>query len=477
VNTVAVNLKDCSPFASYSATNLSLETEAKFEPAMTKAEALEKDGAFQLASAAYEEVLKLHPLSAEAHYRCAMCLLQLTNSSGAAKHFQSACDLDTLPFRTDSRENDIIRKTYADFAGPWLSFFDANAWMAQAHSGIPGKEAFYEHVHFNFDGNYRLALGWADEVARLLPPPLTNHAAANWASQDTCEKRLGLTDWNRAIVIEGMVRRMQQPPLSGQENNQHRVQDLDAKVNKLRTRMTPENAQQARELYLAAIKRAPDDYCLHENFASFLVSVGDIAGAANEWQRVHQMLPQDYLSAFRMGELLSQLGKLPEAEVELTRATQLRPYLHEPYVELGKLRIAQGRFDQALKELGLARQLRPADAETEYHSGRALALLNRREEAIEKFRLALKLNPNSWQAHDALGGYLGLAGNIGDARAEYEQVVRLQPRYARGHLNLGVALLKQGEAKKAAEEFQEALRLEPTNAVAAEYLQQANKAR
>jgi len=70
-----------------------------------------------------------------------------------------------------------------------------------------------------------------------------------------------------------------------------------------------------------------------------------------------------------------------------------------------------------------------------------------------------------------------LAGNIGDARAEYEQVVRLQPRYARGHLNLGVALLKQGEAKKAAEEFQEALRLEPTNAVAAEYLQQANKAR
>jgi hypothetical protein len=71
VNTVAVNLKDCPPFASYSATNLSLETAAKFEPAMTKAEALEKDGAFQLASAAYEKVLKLHPLSAEAP--CVSC--------------------------------------------------------------------------------------------------------------------------------------------------------------------------------------------------------------------------------------------------------------------------------------------------------------------------------------------------------------------------------------------------------------------
>jgi len=404
-------------------------------------------------------------------------LLQLTNRSEALSHFQSACDLDTLPFRTDSHENDIIRKTVTEFGESQFSFFDANAWMAEnAPDKISGEDSFYEHVHFNFDGNYRLALGWAGEVARLLPPGMTNRAALAWASQETCERRLGLTDWNRAIVFEGMVRRMQQPPLSSQENNQHRVEALNAKVSELRKRMTPDNTPKALELYLEAIKRSPDDYCLHENFASFLVGVGELAGATAHWTRASELLPQDYLSAFRMGELLLQQGKLTEAETELLRATKLRPYLHEPYVELGKVRIAQGRFEDALKEFELARRLRPADGETEYHAGRALALLNRREEAMEKFRLALKLNPNSWQAHDALGGYLGLAGNIAEARAEYEQVIRLQPLYARGHLNLGVALLKQGEAKRAAEEFQEALRLEPTNSVAATYLQEANKA-
>ena len=41
--------------------------------------------------------------------------------------------------------------------------------LAQASaSGIAGRESFFEHVHFNFTGNYRLGLLWAEHAARAL---------------------------------------------------------------------------------------------------------------------------------------------------------------------------------------------------------------------------------------------------------------------------------------------------------------------
>ena len=42
-------------------------------------------------------------------------------------------------------------------------------------------ELFYEHVHLNFDGNYRLARLFAEQVAAQLPAAATNHGQAEWA--------------------------------------------------------------------------------------------------------------------------------------------------------------------------------------------------------------------------------------------------------------------------------------------------------
>jgi tetratricopeptide (TPR) repeat protein len=235
-------------------------------------------------------------------------------------------------------------------------------------------------------------------------------------------------------------------------------------------------AAKAREIYLEAIQHAPEDYCLSENFGSFLVATGDIPGAVAQWQRVHELIPQDYLAQFRLGELLPQIRKLQEAKTLLAQATATRPFLSDPWIEMGKIHITEGKFDLALDDLERARKIRPSDPECYYQTGRALALLNRRPEAIEQFQRAVELNPDYWQAHDALGGQLGLADQVAEAKAEFEQVVRLQPSYGRAHLNLGVALLKEEQSQAAAKEFQEALRLEPTNTVAAEYLRKAQGA-
>lgn len=506
LSTVAVNLKDCPPFASASSAGLPDGDRARIEGLLRDGTAMEGQGRFGEAARCYEQALGIDVFSSEAQFRWGRCLLGISNAPAARAHFQAACDLDALSFRTDSRLNQIITNAAMHWglrlpgggleagarvgqggdggraesrleAGAPGLLFDAAGWIGRAGTeGIPGEESFYEHVHFNFDGNYRLALGWAEQAAQLLPASATRSATAGWASQELCERRLGLTDWNRVIVAEGMVRRMKQAPLSAQSNNDRRMAALQGRVNDLRRGMDASGAAQAREIYLDAIRRAPDDYGLHENFASFLVATGDAAGATAQWQQARELIPQDYLSNYRVGELLAMQGKLAEAEAPLLAAAAQRPFISDPWFELARVHTAQGRLEQSLAEFARARRLRPSDPDYAYQWGRTLALLNRRTEAIAQFREAVRLNPDSWTAHDALGGQLGLQGDIAAAKDEFKQVIRLKPDYGRAHLNLGVALLKEEQAGSAAVEFQEALRLEPTNTVAADYLRQARAA-
>jgi tetratricopeptide (TPR) repeat protein len=476
LNTVAVNLKDCPPFSSNSATNLPPSDRTAFEHDLRAGQTLEAQTNYAAATERFARAAKSHPQSAEAQFGWGQCLLQLKNLAAAAEHFQAACDLDTLPFRTDSQINGSIRDAARKAANSCL-LFDAASWLAtNSPHGIVGQEMLYEHVHLNFDGKYLLARGWAEQFRSLLPEALARRAAPDWPARDVCERQLGLTDWNRAIVVEGMLRRMRQPPLNSQSNNSRRIAALQSWVNELRRGMNPASAASAHEAYLETIRRMPEDYCVRENFASFLVANGDLPGAADQWQQVHELIPQDYLANFRWGELLARLGKTAEAQTVLSRAAELRPFLSDPWCELGKIYLAEGKLELALAKFTRACELQPNNAEYHYQVGRALVLQKRVDEGIERLRRAIRYDPDHWQARDALGGQLGLAGQLEEAKIEFEAVTRLQPGYARGHLNLGVALLKTSQPAAAALAFEQAVRLEPTNSIAQDYLRQAKAA-
>ena len=98
---------------------------------------------------------------------------------------------------------------------------------------------------------------------------------------------MGLTDWNRSLVIqETIIPRMQQPPLSTQLNNDQRLQAMNHQLAELHQRMDATNAEaNARAIYRDALNHAPDDYMLHENYAEFLQYIGDNQQSASEWQQ------------------------------------------------------------------------------------------------------------------------------------------------------------------------------------------------
>jgi tetratricopeptide (TPR) repeat protein len=431
LNNVAVNLKDCPPLAA-TGTN-----------------------------------------SADAEFRQGETLLSQTNFAAARDAFQKSCDDDALPFRADSRINGILADAGRRFADQGVVFVDATAALEKnSAAGILGQETFYEHVHFNFDGSYRLARVWADQIEKLLPPAITTNGRPGWASQFECERRLALTDWNRGLVIKSVIERLQAPPLNSQFNNPQRLQALRELAGRWTSRESDAvAATDARAIYSAAIERDPTDYYLHENFAEFLQLTGDAKGAVSQWQLVRAQLPEDGITYFQLGRALEQQGQLADAETAMKQALVLRPYLAEAWYELASVYFAEGKYETAVQTYLRAGQLRPNDPRIYYDLGRALSLLKRSDESIENFRQAIRLNPAYWQARYALGGELGMHDRIPEARVEFEQVIQQRPDFAPAHLNLGVAWLKLGQLDAARQEFEETLRLDPGDQTARSYLE------
>ncbi len=471
LNTVAVNLRDCPPFASVENSNLSVAERDAWGVSFTNAFLALGQGESAKALGHFGSAAKHDAHVADMQFQWAECLETTGDFGSARAHYQQACDDDALCFRATSPINAAIRKAGSLTTEPGLVLLDAAALLATNHpTGTCGQESFYEHVHFNFEGNYRLARAWAAQIESNLPPELRQRAAPSWATPEVCERRLGLTDWNRSFVIQSVLRRLREPPLSAQPNNSDRLAALEKRHRALQDQMTPADAVEARAAMSAALKQSPNDPQLVENYADFLEAIGDLPAATEQRRRVLELLPHDCLAALQLGRALAKQDRGTEAEPLLRRALNLRPNLTEGWFELGNLHARQGDFQQALADYESASRSRPQDPMLDCCVAKALIRLNRRAEGIERYRAAIRKRPEYWEAHYELGGELTQAERLGEALAEYREVARIHPDFALGHFNLGVVLARLSRWEDAEREFAVTLRLQPDHKEAQDYL-------
>jgi len=469
LSTVASNLKDCGPFASLHAAALNDFPHAAFQQLYREGEALENSGNLPAAFDKYSQAARLDREFAALQFHLGRCHLAMTNLEQARHCFELARDFDTLPFRAETRLNEIIDQASRDNATRGVELLDA--MKALAPDGIPGNEVFYEHVHLNFRGNYLLARALADRVAGLLPQAIARRRAPDWAPPELCDRRLALTDWNRYQAYEKMLVRVSDAPFTNQLNHAARVKQYSETLAELKSRMTPQARALAQDSYRLALAAAPDDYLLRDKFAEFLEMTGRLAEARDEWLRLCQLLPHHFMPPFRLGKLLNRQGEFLAAEGPLSRAAALRPDFVEGITELGLCLFKQRKLDQSLARYREALRQQPGNSQIHFQIADVLAAQNRREEALQSLREAIRLQPAFWEARYLLGVELALRGEIHEAKEQFAEVVRLRPDYALAHLNLGVALANQGKIDDALAEFRETLRLDPNNKSAQERLE------
>jgi Flp pilus assembly protein TadD len=419
LNTVAVNLKDCPPFAS----------------------------------------LPAGGRSAEDKYSRGQALLAQNKFTEAREALQQASDDDALPFRTDARENEIIRAAAKNFAGAGVTLLDAAASLAAGTPGnLCGDETFYEHVHFNFDGAHRLGLAWAQELEKMLPQNLQRKSG--WLPAAECEARLGLSEFNRALVLSHMAGRLQVPPFSSQANNAERTEKLLSRSKELQGRLAA-ISDAAKNNFAAQLRNSPDDFELHGNFALLLEASGDAVGAIAEWRRVRELMPQDYFACYQLGRLLLQKNEYIEAEARLREALRLRSGMTDAWVELGNALSAQKRSEEAQAAFDVAQRQRPDSPSVLLQSAKAQSAQGNHAKAESLLREAIRADAAGWEPHFLLGGELDAEGKFDEARVEFAEVARLRPDFSRAHFNLGIALAQLGRLDEAEQEFAETLRLEP----------------
>jgi tetratricopeptide (TPR) repeat protein len=532
LSTVAVNLKDCAPFASLHRPDLSESRLNDWQRLFDAGAKVQAGGDFRQASTDYDQAEQIDDSFAELRFRRGQCALELKDAGAAQKEFAAARDLDALRFRCDSRLNEIIRQ---EAAGD-VALADGERVLAQASpGGISGAELFYEHVHLTFLGNYVLTRALAEKVEQALTLP----ESAPWPDAAECAQRLGHTPRDTQLGLSDILGRQTDVPFTFQANHDEQMRRLTEAARGLPPANSAGALRAAQSAAEAALARWPDDAVLLEQLGEIKQAQGDYAGALAAAQRALDQVPSNAGCRQLYGILLAQeekyneaaaafkqvvaldsqavwarenlalclkkLGRPDQAIAEFKRALALRPNygtgwlaLGQLYEEMGRTNDAEqcyhaaltnrvnqaddlaalARFCSSRRWLGLAVtnfasaiELCPLDPGLRLEAGRALAAFGRHDEAARQYLAAVGLEPDQSQPHLQLGFELGRLGQPALAEQEFRQVLRIDPASIEARVDLGVALYKQEKLDEALKQFEDVLQRNPTEATALHHVQ------
>jgi len=341
LSTVASNLKDCSPFASLHSTGLDAEQLAEWDRLVQKGADLEAAGSFQAALVAYTDAAAIDQDFAELSFHIGTCQLALGRNDEAVKAFERARDYDALAVRADTRINEILLDAIQRHAADGVIGVDAvRALSSQATDGFPGKEFFYEHVHFTLAGNYSLARILAAKVTEALPESITAGGGKGLAEaeEQACDRRLAVTVWDQKRVWDVALGRISGAPFTAQSSHLRNVRYCKERIKEIALRTTPATSASDRQMYLAALERKPDDTQVRWNYAQFLERAGSLSDAIVQGQIICDQVPHAPWPHYFVGSVMAREGRIAEATKYLKQSIKIDRNTSQARKELGQIR-------------------------------------------------------------------------------------------------------------------------------------------
>jgi tetratricopeptide (TPR) repeat protein len=479
VSTVAGNLRDSPPFAS--------QHPRRFEKSdATRWNEIFQRGTQALEAGRYDEAIErflaadaLDGSYADLQFLLGRVYYATGNSREAQRRFKLARDLDTLRFRADQGINEIIRDVAADRAAEGIYLVDAEReFESISVDGIPGNDFFYEHVHFNFAGNYALAKSIYQQVKEILPAGIRGDRGfvSGVPPVEELERALAFTGFDRHRVSEEVLKRLARPPFSNQLDHDLRMEDARRSERASRRFATPDAFAESVREYEAALQMHPADPWLHYNFAELLYSARDFQRAENHLSVFLRSLPHHRVAQERRLASLIQLGRLAEAVQQSREVLRIAPDFHAARYTLATALSRMGEADEAIAVYRELLRLDPERASDLYNElGRLYVASAQYDAAIEAFRAAIQSTRDTGQAGRAdlnfnLGVSLKRAGRtkeaavaLSSAISGYREKIARNPDSSPLQISLGSAYVEMGEFEKAAGSFRLAIAADPGN--------------
>lgn len=466
--TVAVNHKDCAPFASLNQKALS-ENDLKQWGALIES----GDGCFTnrewaKAMTFYQKALAMDDHHAETHFRIAQCHQAQGAFDQARVSYHTACQWDALQFRADATINQTIRDVAVEKAFDSLKLVDVEEVVSRASvGGVAGDELFYEHVHFNFDGNYLVARTMAQAIESSGFPAGSPDC---WLSHQACAAALGFTTWNRFAVLDQVRHRLRKPPFTFQMNRDAREKRIGEALAELKPLVKTSLLGTYLKEVDTALEQQPQDWMLLANRATMLEKLDRPQEAIAAWRNVLELAPQSLRGLCRLGNLLGEAGQNEQALVLFDRALAIRPELVEAL--LGKALVLVGARDytHAEQTIQQALAMQPGSSDALKLMALICQETGRKDEAIQHYRRVLELRPDSINARISLVKLLSESGRLEEALAECDVAVKTHPSHPEAHVNRALVLQQMKRTVQARQELEEALRLSPQHRGARETL-------
>ena len=413
--TVVANYKDSPPFLSLHRAGLAGADKAAWQQVFDQGKLAwllgEDDAARRALMAAWQH----DPKYAETAYLLGTLEFRAGNLPEARRWLAEALHWDALRFRPDARINAIIREVAGANPATVRLVDAATALGAEVASSAPpaGRELLFEHVHFDWDGNFQLA----GLVARSAESALAGRAVPAGTRPDSAAvaRALGYSAHARLQVLQRNEEIVRRPPFSNQLTYVEDQAKLAHEMARLEVEVhAPGFLAEARAASAAAVAADPENPDLHKRAEELALEAGDVSGALAEARRTAEHLPYDLTLNSDEASLLSQLGRFPEAESRLEDAAgrerdpeKLVPMRGALEIRRRDFAAAQAVFDGALARHPGAGKLRLMRANLARIAGRTA-------DAEQDLRAILETGEGDEAALEGLVSLLVASGRSGE---------------------------------------------------------------
>jgi len=454
--TLGTNLKDSAPFASVHRGNLSEEQQRRWEQFYQRGVDAQLEKKYAEARDSYLDAARIDDQFADLQFRLARSYLSLQDYPSALQHSVEARDDDALRFRADSQINQVIRDVALSQQANGVSLVDMEKIIPmRATQGVPGVDLFYDHVHFNFEGNYLLADNISEQIDRLL-----SGSVKSAISEEECVERLAFTDWDQGQIAKDLLPMLRQVPFTSQLNHDEQLSRLKQRMQELLAKGPPQVISSSRQMYERALQGAENDWMLRNQYGIFLADTGDAPKAVEQFRRVLALLPYRSWPHVALAQALAKSGE-PGANNEYQEALQLDSDSRNAHLGLGALFLAEGDPAQASIQYQAALRVNPEDAKALVGEGYVWFTQGKDTQAAEAYEHALRNSPSMVEAHCRLGELLLRQGATEKAVSHLREAVQLDFAYVDAHVKLGEAYEAQSEPELALEQYITAAAVDP----------------